>query len=377
MDCYRVHGRYWWTGHVRFSKPTYNSGSNQRGSIYLVRLALTSYYDYRISRVQGHLNGLQEQRDATIDKLKASTKYNTTQELLDKYGGRPSPKRKPSNQKVTPVQEVKGNLMGERTSFVPPPTANIPGRNLPLSRPETPQRMTPDKRGTLLQKPPSATNRTPESPKSDSYDSDTAEFAPNAFSAPIQYATTKDSSKWYDRIMDVLLGEDETLPRNRLALICVKCRLVNGQAPPGVKRLEEVGKWRCSSCGAMNGEEDEAAQIVKTIKQKAAPNLQKPSQNTQEVGRRNREAAIIPLPDVQSDDPPNDSDREIADSEDSVQEDTSAVGDSPEAEESPKAQTRSTRVESKTKEPTEPTDSPETDPPKRKRGRPKGSGKPS
>ena len=50
--------------------------------------------------------------------------------------------------------------------------------------------------------------------------------------------------------MDVLLGEDETLPRARLALICSNCRLVNGQAPPGVKRLEDVGKWRCGGCGA-------------------------------------------------------------------------------------------------------------------------------
>ena len=69
--------------------------------------------------------------------------------------------------------------------------------------------------------------------------------------------------------MDVLLGEDETNPKNRLALICQKCRLVNGQAPPGVKQLEDVGKWRCSGCGAMNGEESEAKRIVKQIQRKS------------------------------------------------------------------------------------------------------------
>ena len=69
--------------------------------------------------------------------------------------------------------------------------------------------------------------------------------------------------------MDVLLGEDETLPKNRLALICKQCRLVNGQAPPGVKRLEDVGKWRCSGCGAMNGEESEAKKIVAEVQERA------------------------------------------------------------------------------------------------------------
>ena len=70
--------------------------------------------------------------------------------------------------------------------------------------------------------------------------------------------------------MDVLLGEDETSPRARLALICRNCRLVNGQAPPGVKRLEDVGKWRCGGCGTMNGEETEAKKIVARIKEQAS-----------------------------------------------------------------------------------------------------------
>jgi endoplasmic reticulum junction formation protein lunapark len=55
--------------------------------------------------------------------------------------------------------------------------------------------------------------------------------------------------------VNALLGEDETRPDRRLALICSKCRLVNGLAPPGARTPEEVGKWRCSSCGSWNGVE--------------------------------------------------------------------------------------------------------------------------
>lgn len=65
--------------------------------------------------------------------------------------------------------------------------------------------------------------------------------------------------------MDVLLGEDETSPKNRLVLICQNCRLVNGQAPPGIKSLSELGRWRCGNCGAWNGEETEARKVIADI----------------------------------------------------------------------------------------------------------------
>jgi hypothetical protein len=82
-----------------------------------------------------------------------------------------------------------------------------------------------------------------------------AEFAPNAFEAPSQYAPANVPQQhgWLDRVVNALLGEDETRPDRRLALICTKCRLVNGLASPGMRTLEEVGRWRCSSCGSWNG----------------------------------------------------------------------------------------------------------------------------
>lgn len=72
---------------------------------------------------------------------------------------------------------------------------------------------------------------------------------------------------WYDRVLDLLLGEDETSPKNRIILICKNCRLVNGQAPPGTKSLTELGKWKCFGCGELNGEEDEAVKAVQEMKE--------------------------------------------------------------------------------------------------------------
>jgi hypothetical protein len=72
-------------------------------------------------------------------------------------------------------------------------------------------------------------------------------------------------SHWYDRILDTLLGEDETAAKNRIVLLCSRCRLVNGQAPPGTKSLSELGMWKCMACGASNGEMDEGKRIVQEV----------------------------------------------------------------------------------------------------------------
>lgn len=228
--------------------------------IYSIRLLLLTYYSFRTSKFQSELDQLQGRRDSTIDRLKAATKYNTTQELLKKYGGAPPATGKASSStRQSKSQDSQKSLTG----LVPPPTANIPGRNVPISPPAD-QIVQPSHPDVHAVDKPARTQIPTEnafSPRP------SAEFAPNAFAQPPQYAPQAEGPRWYDRILDVLLGDDETLPRNRLALICQKCRLVNGQAPPGVMNLEDVGKWRCISCGTMNGQESEASRIVATLRE--------------------------------------------------------------------------------------------------------------
>ena len=247
------------------------SKPNTYYSIYTIRLGLTTFYDYRISTLQANVNSLQKQRDTTIDKLKAATKYNTTQQLLEKYGGTPSRSKSggQSHQKTSPKENSQSGARTGRTGYTPPATANIPGRNVPASLPSTPQRSTPMSSDLGPMPPFTAAAITPPWQQASPIET-TAEFAPSAFSAAPQYVQAGDGPKWYDRFMDLLLGEDETNPRNRIVLICKNCRLVNGQAPPGVKQLEDTGKWRCSSCGTMNGEETEAKKLVAEIKKQAA-----------------------------------------------------------------------------------------------------------
>lgn len=148
-----------------------------------------------------------------------------------------------------------------RTNLPPPPTANIPRQQL-APAPGPPTQPGSD---TMFPQPQGASppNSIPV----------TEEFAPNAFSQspppPQTYARYEAATEphWYDRVLDLLLGEDEVAAKNRIVLICKNCRLVNGQAPPGVKTLSEMGMWKCMSCGVMNGEIDEEKKIMQEVLQ--------------------------------------------------------------------------------------------------------------
>ncbi|CZS99603.1 uncharacterized protein RAG0_07936 [Rhynchosporium agropyri] len=237
--------------------------------IYLVRSSLTTYYGYRIDTVTQRLDDQQAERTKTIEKLKAATKYNSTQELLEKYGGATPKPKKAAVPKGPKIQH-----QPNRTSTGPPATANIqrPDQVQIPSQPSTPQplpqRNVPQH---LFPSPYSSPKPQPQAQPVPARSAPQAEFAPNAYSAPPQYAQSAESvagGNWYDRVLDLLMGEDETSPKNRVALICQNCRLVNGQAPPGTKSLSDLGRWRCFGCGAMNGEEDEAVKVVKEMKER-------------------------------------------------------------------------------------------------------------
>lgn len=158
----------------------------------------------------------------------------------------------------------------------PPPTANIGRPNQTPSVPSTPQPQVLEPQFPKVQfhsnNTPSPFNSPVSAPPPPQIQQrPTAEFAPNAYPAARSYAQPSEGTtggNWYDRVLDLLMGEDETSPKNRVALICGHCRLVNGQAPPGTKRLADLGKWRCFGCGGWNGEEDEGVKAVKEMKER-------------------------------------------------------------------------------------------------------------
>lgn len=270
---YRIWRGFWRARIVRTPFQRFISSGADPCRIYLVRTGASRFFEYRIAKTQQHLDGLEKQRGEKIEKLKAATKYNSTQQLLEKYGGespRPSPSKgeekrapEPMRKPSTPQQPV------ARTGLVPPPTANIrrpPFSDAPAPAPAPPS--TPPSSNNMPP-PPYGMQGPPQNfphPPSPQQPIKEPGFAPNAFRRSSQYI---EQSHWYDRLLDVLLGEDETQPKNRVALLCSTCRLVNGQAPPGIKTLEELGHWRCGGCGAWNGEDSETTKVLADIREKS------------------------------------------------------------------------------------------------------------
>ncbi|KAK5117966.1 hypothetical protein LTR62_004010 [Meristemomyces frigidus] len=263
------------TGYQRWGAVEYTAIVGSPVLIFAIRTALDAYYNYRVANTQSYLNDLHKQRDQAIQKLKAATKYDSTQQLLDKYGG--TPRKTASSPQPAKKRKSDGPQLaqGSRTGFAPPPTANI-------QRPSTSGGPAPSAQSASTRNftaPVPSAPGPPQQPPSVN-----EEFAPNAFSLspPIPPALNRQASaqyseghKWYDRILDVVLGEDETQAKNRLALICHSCRLVNGQAPPGARTAEDIGRWRCSSCQAWNGTASEHGQILSQISGASEPDSPK------------------------------------------------------------------------------------------------------
>jgi hypothetical protein len=236
--------------------------------IITIRKAIRAFFDYRIDALENRVNNYQEERAKTIQKLKDATKYDSTLQLLQKYG---EPERRPAAELEDRDRRDESRErprtpapMPSRTGLPPPPTANIPRPTTPQSRPTSAAGPVADS-AHLHPRPQIPQFHIHQPPES------AAELVSNPLLAqaavppigPRQFEPA--APHWYDRILDLLMGEDETSAKNRIVLICWKCRLVNGQAPPGTKRLSEVGHWRCKECKATNGEVDEGKKIMSEV----------------------------------------------------------------------------------------------------------------
>lgn len=265
--------------------------------VYSIRQLISLFFDWRAGRQQTYLEGLQKQRETKIADLKKATKYDSTQELLQKYGGGPPKQKETKNpQQGTKRKVAQPQNQPQRTGLPPPPTANIPGR---APNPQiTPQR--PDLRPRPDGETPISPQMLSQSPVA--FSPDEPGFAPNAFNMPppTAPATYEAGPSFLNRILDILIGEDESAAKNRIALICSNCRLVNGQAPPGIRTPEELGKWRCSSCGSWNGVENEATKVMKEVTQQANVD---PSDEWEKVPKSDDEEGMSPETELQLDSP--------------------------------------------------------------------------
>ncbi|CAG8487197.1 2006_t:CDS:2 [Acaulospora morrowiae] len=189
----------------------------------------TLWYRRIESNEQAQLEQLRAKQKLKIEELKKKTAYYVTKNLVERYD---SPKE--ANQSVPhPPQGQKGVVLR-------------PGQQI---NPNLRQRLPPN----------SQTPQTPQTSQTSSDHKDINEEKTNVISAgvggndsfPSNYSTNSPSSitpvqrRWYDKLVDILVGEDE----QKYALICQKCFTWNGLTFPA--DFEDV-QYICKNCNHFN-----------------------------------------------------------------------------------------------------------------------------
>ncbi|KAF3910404.1 hypothetical protein ABW20_dc0103650 [Dactylellina cionopaga] len=246
--------------------------------VYLVRQILKRYYEWRVINVESSLETLREQQTETIEKLKAATKYDSTQALLDKYTksaaatgaqahGKFGPNQ-PGLQSHTPPGSVRKRQTPTqrvtRTSAAgpSPKQPQVQQRHVEPPAPAPPPSPPPPP-------PPPIESYYPPPPQHVYVGMPPGMSLPPMGSFPPPPPEEPRDPQWYDRFLDVLLGEDEMSAKNRFALICSNCNQVNGLAPPGTSNIEDI-RYICGRCGAENGKPRVQELIGKVAEDQAA-----------------------------------------------------------------------------------------------------------
>ncbi|KAK9477205.1 hypothetical protein V1514DRAFT_334503 [Lipomyces japonicus] len=191
--------------------------------IWIIRRVITFIFGKLIDREEAYLNKLKAERQGNIEDLKSSMKYYSTKSLIDRFD-------------LANANDGED----ENNNHIYQPSNELQQLDQPI----------------LAQR----------------------QFVDH------DLTTTPHSPKWYDRILDLIVGEDETSIRTRYALICSNCYSHNGLAPPG--DTPEQVRYICPACGVTNGREVRSGKLVHDVLvedvEEEAEELQEEEQETEQ-----------------------------------------------------------------------------------------------
>ncbi|KAK6199357.1 uncharacterized protein RJT21DRAFT_46191 [Scheffersomyces amazonensis] len=243
------------------------------------------FYTFLINSKSNQLINLKKKHKQKIEDLKRITNFNTTNELLDKFGDEKDKPKPKSNLSTKP----KSNLP---TQIPNNPTINRSGVIDVNKLSETQLKklninITPNK--PLPQ-------QTPQSHAQSQIQSSTP--------PPPKVASTPPKRTFQDRILDLLIGSDNSeAVENRYALICYKCYAHNGLAPPHTDNPSAI-KFKCMQCGTLNGHGVLDAELKDLINESLSEDVKKevPDPVTAENEKSEVESDTSPKEKIESKD---------------------------------------------------------------------------
>ena len=242
---------------------------------------MTWWFTRIIDRETQQKEILKTRLEGKIEELKEKSDYYNTQQLLERYDSKALPRSTSDEKFHDPAQSQSQSHPSSAEGIRHQPSLDT-------------LRQRGNSRVSLAPLPPPITSASFMSPPNQSQN--VPQFHPSAFSPPPSpsLAPQEHRSKTFlDRVLDLLVGEDENAADHRYALICRHCRAHNGLAPPG-ERGEDVG-YLCGRCGGWNGpdpnrkEESKAKDVISQAKQA-------------EPEQREQEAVENTIPDVATQD---------------------------------------------------------------------------
>ena len=172
---------------------------------YLIVYLINSIFRLSVGRREKRLQTLKKKHSLKIEELKKITNFNTTNELLNKYGNQDE--RKKSKDETDNKATAKKQVGASRQI------------NSPNAQQQQQQQQIIKRLQSLQENPPMQKPRT-----------------------------------FQDRVLDFIVGSDNNEAiENRYALICKQCLTHNGLAPPGSTNPFKVS-YICPNCGFLNGE---------------------------------------------------------------------------------------------------------------------------
>ncbi|ORX93297.1 hypothetical protein K493DRAFT_408460 [Basidiobolus meristosporus CBS 931.73] len=209
-------------------------------SIYYISRGVSYWYNRKRLNEENQLENLRVKQRQKVEELKKKTAYYSTKTLLDRYD--------------TPVKAKPGAKM-------PGPKSNTPQNNnrpqtrgnptAPNSAPVNPN-LRPKNQPNSLNGISSASTPAPQNPYTNGIKlpGTTPYHAPrigasNGINSHHAFNTQRNS--WYDRIIDVIVGEEG--PNSKYALICKNCFAHNGLALPS--EINEI-QYHCPKCNFLN-----------------------------------------------------------------------------------------------------------------------------